>query len=357
MRHFGVVYDVGLRYFGNRFSFHEPFPLELVRHDMRVIADELHANAVRIEGEHVDRLVAAGRAAHTAGLAVWLSPWKMDAGVEETRDYLVAAAKAAEQLRLEGAKVVLVVSCEYSIFCDGVFPGDSILERSAKVREALGPAGWPTTPKHLPEPFTEKTALLNDLLRSLIEAVRPHFAGPLTYSAAIFEDVDWTMFDFAGPNYYRENETDEEYIAGLDFFRTFDRPIVIPEFGCCTYEGAAARGGRGWRIQQGTTSTGEGIFEGGVVPVRSEREQADYLERQFRIYAEHDVYAAFAFLFSFPLRRFDVGARDMDMISFSLVKYFPSGDPRNDAMPPWEPKASFHRLAKVFAELSAAAAD
>ncbi|KAL3442323.1 hypothetical protein BJX65DRAFT_286985 [Aspergillus insuetus] len=47
------------------------------------------------------------------------------------------------------------------------------------------------------------------------------------------------------------------------------------------------------------------------------------------------------------------GARDLDMMSFSLVKHFAEHDPRSMAMPPWEPKASFHRLAGIFRSMVA----
>ncbi|MGY3609527.1 hypothetical protein [Bradyrhizobium sp. Leo121] len=49
MRYRGIVYDVGLNFADQGFSV-EPFDPVLVAHDIRVIANDLHANAVRTEG-------------------------------------------------------------------------------------------------------------------------------------------------------------------------------------------------------------------------------------------------------------------------------------------------------------------
>jgi hypothetical protein len=356
MRYFGVVYDVGLRFSGTEGFSVDPFDPALVRHDMQAIATDLHANAVRIEGEELGRLVLAGRAAHQAGLAVFFSPWKMDAGFEETRAYLAECATAAEQLRREGADVVFVSGCEYSIFSDGIVPGSGVYERSSWVHAQLSDVGWPNIPVGLPDAFDEVSRELNEVLGSLAETVRASFDGPLTYSATIFEDVDWGVFDVVGVNYYRETQTDEEYLAGLDYFRRYGKPIAIPEFGCCTYEGAAARGGRGWRILQGTASDGSGVFEGGVIPTRSEREQADCVERQLRLLAGADVFAAFVYVFAFPPYRAGAGAKDLDVASYSMVKFFPGENPRSGSMPPWEPKESFHRTGEFFRNYAAARA-
>ncbi|KAL5342127.1 hypothetical protein BJX70DRAFT_357024 [Aspergillus crustosus] len=47
-----------------------------------------------------------------------------------------------------------------------------------------------------------------------------------------------------------------------------------------------------------------------------------------------------------------IGAKDLDMACFSLVKTFPECDPRAKAMPPWPPKEPFHRVAKRYQSLS-----
>ncbi|MGW3690040.1 hypothetical protein [Streptomyces sp. NPDC005125] len=354
MKYFGVVYDVGLRFSGTDTLSVEPFNPVQVEHDMRAIADDLHANAVRIEGEDIERLMTASRAAHAAGLTVYFNPWKMDAGFDETRAYVAEAAGAAETLRREGADIVFVTGCEYTVFSDGIYPGSTVYERSAWVHEQLGDFGWPKSPIGLPEPFPEKAKELNRVLAALAETVRDVFGGPLTYSAAIFEDVDWSIFDIVGTNYYRETQTDEEYIAGLDYFGSHGKPIAIAEFGCCAYEGGAALGARGWRVLQGVNPDGTGNWRDGVVPTRSEREQAEYVERQLKVFATQDVVeAAFVYVFTHQGYPTGEGARDLDLGCYAIAKLFPDNDPRSKAMPPWEPKEAFHSAATFFQEHAA----
>lgn len=126
------------------------------------------------------------------------------------------------------------------------------------------------------------------------------------------------------------------------------------EVGCCAYEGAAERGDGGFILLKGTNPDSSGIFEDGVVPTRSEREQADYLGTQLDLLANADVHAVFAYVFSFPCMPTGEGAKDLDMTSYSLVKTFPDRDERPKAMPPWAPKESFHRVANFFRDHAAA---
>ncbi len=94
----GVVYDVGLRFTPESCSV-DSLDTALVAYDMSVIANILRANAVRIEGEDVSRLVAATRIAHSRGLKVLFNPWKMNVGEDDVVTYMAEAAKAAESLR------------------------------------------------------------------------------------------------------------------------------------------------------------------------------------------------------------------------------------------------------------------
>jgi hypothetical protein len=125
------------------------------------------------------------------------------------------------------------------------------------------------------------------------------------------------------------------------------------EFGCCAYEGAAARGAGGFMLLEGTNSDGTGIFQDNVVPTRNEREQADYIGTQLSLLESAGVHAAFVYVFSFPVLRAGVGAKDLDMMSYSMVKTWPDDDPRSKLMPPWEAKEAFYRVAQCFERLAA----
>ncbi|CQD23217.1 MULTISPECIES: FAD-dependent oxidoreductase [Mycolicibacterium] len=346
MRDYGVVYDVGLRFTPEELSV-EPFDPSLVAHDMQVIAEQLHANAVRIEGENIDRLVTAARCAHSAGLAVYFNPWKMNAGVEETRRHVAEAAIAAEQLRREGVRITFVTTCEFSIFGDGIYPGSNVQERIGWMAGQIDPTSENSLQQG--KQRLAPTAIeLNRALRSFAETVRVSFTGPVTYSAGAWEDVDWSVFDVVGVDYYRQGESDEDYRVGLRRLKHEGKPLAVMEFGCCAYEGAAPLGGGGFMVLKGVNDDGSGVFDGGRVPVRSESEQAEYVTQQLEVFASEDVDAAFVYVFSFPLYRYGEGAKDLDMMSYSLVKTFPDEDPRSRQTPPWEPKLAFERVADAF---------
>ncbi|KUM61044.1 hypothetical protein ACN42_g6071 [Penicillium freii] len=201
--------------------------------------------------------------------------------------------------------------------------------------------------RDVPQVFRDKSVELNEVLRSFANAIRAKFSGLLTYSASTWELVDWDIFDIVGVDDYRRGESEEEYVAGLERHR-FGKPLAVMGVGCCAYEGAADRGDGGFMLLKSTNPDGSGAFEGGVVPTRSEREQADYLGTQLSLLAASDVHAVFVFVFSFPCMWKGEGPSDLDMMFFSLVKYFPERDLRSNAMPPWTPKESFHRVADVF---------
>ncbi|PLB51396.1 hypothetical protein P170DRAFT_453152 [Aspergillus steynii IBT 23096] len=343
MKYCGVVYDVGLKFGDHGFSV-EPFDPPRVEYDMRVIANEIHANAVRIEGEEISRLETATRAAHSVGLAVFFNPWKMGEGVDETRDYLKEAAKTAERLYQDGVNLIFVAGCEYTIFSKGIFPGESWNERAMWLGSHLS-GGHASD--DVPRALREKSVELNEVLRSFAGVVRKEFSGLLTYSAGTWELVDWDIFDIVGIDYYRRGETEEKYISGLQRYR-FGKPLAVMEVGCCAYEGAAGRGDGGFMLLKGTNPDGSGIFEGDIVPTRSEREQADYLSRQLDLLSGADVHAVFVYVFSFPCMPKGEGPSDLDMMCFSLVKHFPDQDGKSRAIPAWAPKESFFRVAEFF---------
>ncbi len=68
MRGRGINYDTGFLSAGT--TTHEPFDTEVVRREMEIIRNDLHANAVRITGGLPERLQAA--AEHAAD-AAWKS--------------------------------------------------------------------------------------------------------------------------------------------------------------------------------------------------------------------------------------------------------------------------------------------
>jgi len=347
MKYRGVVYDVGLRFTeGLPFSV-EHFDPKLVDYDIKTIATQLHANAIRIEGEDIDRLVTATRLAHEAGLTVLFNPWKMNVPIAELPAYFSEAALAAEQLRSEGVDLIFVAGCEMSLFNQGIFAGSTQSERTQK---GLMPLGNLPQAEAL-EVLAMKLKLLNEELHKIVVSIREKFNGTVTYSAGIWERVDWSLFDVVGVDHYRSNETAEAYVKTLDHYRV-GKPLIVMEVGACTYEGAAKLGSSGYMILEGMNPDGTGVFKEGVVPNRSEQEQADYVEEQVRLLSTSNVEGVFIFLFSFPSLYHGEGAADLDMVSFSLVKNQPQNHPKSRQMPPWKPKEAFYRLAKIYQEMA-----
>lgn len=347
----GVVYDVGLRFAPGKPYSVEPFDPALVKFDIHCIAHDLHATAVRIEGEEIERLVTAARIAHSEGLCVFFNPWKMGVSIDDLATYYAEAASSAEQLRKEGIDIVFVTGCETSIFNAGVLPGATLAERigwlGAQFTTA-GPRGRASAA------FADKWSVLNTALANFARSIRGEFKGRVTYSAGLWEQVDWSLFDIVGVDHYRQGESAEEYVEGLKRYQT-GKPVVVMEVGSCAYVGAAARGGGGFMILEGRNPDGSGKFAGGVVPSRSEREQADYVGEVLELIDSAGADGVFIYVFSFPQSPIGEGARDFDMVSYSLVKTFPKSDPRSRAMPPWVPKEAFFRTADFYRRYAATA--
>lgn len=346
MKFRGVVYDVGLRFTAGKPFSVEHFNPELVAFDIGTIASGLHCNAIRIEGEEISRLVTASRIAHRAGLSVFFNPWKMNVPAADLPAYHAEAARAAEQLRLEGLDIVFVAGCEISLFNEGIFEGSTIMER-VKGLMALGAAAQSGDQAFVRACETR----LDGVIRHVAAEVRKEFKGPVTYSAGMWEKVDWALFDIVGVDHYRSTESAAEYVGTLDNYRV-GKPLVVMEVGSCAYEGAGRLGGGGFALLEGVNPDGSGKFADGIVPTRSEREQADYVAEQLQLLSRANIDGVFIYVFSFPAYPIGEGDRDFDMMSFALVKTFPPAHPGSEKMPPWEPKEAFHRVASVFREMA-----
>ncbi|RNM03840.1 hypothetical protein [Dickeya undicola] len=342
----GIVYDVGLRFTPDNPYSVEHFDAELVAHDVQTIATHMHANTIRIEGEEIDRLLVASRMAHAAGLTVFFNPWKMNVPVADLPAYFAQAALAAEQLRNEGVDLIFVAGCEMSLFNEGILDGSSIAQRVQGII-AL------STAKQAGDNDVELARMerLNNALAQIVARVRETFTGRVTYSAGMWETVDWSLFDMVGIDHYRSNESAEEYTKALDPYR-LNKPLVVMEVGSCAYEGAGKLGAGGFMRLEGVNPDGTGIFTDGIVPTRSEREQANYVEEQLQLLTNAGIDGVFIYVFSFPTFPYAEGARDFDMMSFSLVKTYPAAHPNAGKMPPWEPKQAFFSVASRYKALA-----
>jgi hypothetical protein len=191
------------------------------------------------------RLARAGEHTLAAGLELWFSPVPVNLEPGALPGYFARCAREAERLRrAHEGRVVLMLGCEISLWCAGFLPGgDSVLGRIATV----------TDPALQRKPDV-MAALASGLerarhtLRDIVRAAREKFAGPVTYAAAPWETVDWELFDLVSVDLYRDSTNAAGYRDALRSYTRFGRPVAVTEFGCCTYRGAAGRGGMGWMI-------------------------------------------------------------------------------------------------------------
>ncbi|EST31915.1 hypothetical protein [Streptomyces niveus] len=127
----------------------------------------------------------------------------------------------------------------------------------------------------------------------------------------------------------------EQYTDGLHARLDHGKPLLITEFGCCTFEGAAAAGPTGFDIID--WSADPPVLAGACV--RSEQEQADYLTDPLDVYESQGVHGAYVYDFASSKPYSPDPARDLEMGSFGLPKAVEGG---------WEKKEPFRVVARRF---------
>jgi hypothetical protein len=349
MRLRGVSYDVGRVLDG--MNWRPAFDPAETRRELAIIRDDLHCNAVRICGADIGRVVSVAADALDLGLHVWLSPELWDHDATETLEYVAAAARQAESVREQWPdRVTFSVGSELTLFMKGFLDGDSFRERLAHPalidRLRSGAHNEP----------------LNAFLARATAAARQSFRGPISYASLTSEHIDWTRFDVVGVDLYREAANRDRYARELRRYLSYGRPLVISEFGCCTFRGAADLGPRGWEIVDFSTLPPK--LKGDYV--RDEGEQAREVADLLATFTEAGLDGAFVFGFVQPLNPYSEDPRyDLDMAAYSLVKSFGSrlGDVASllPELPwdttrmgstypglPWEPKESFRAVAQAY---------
>jgi hypothetical protein len=337
----GVCYDVGRVIMGQ--NQRPDFDIHLIGHELSVMKDSLHCNAVRICGESIDRLRLAAEEALRRDLEVWLSPELFGRGPDETLQYLAEAAAAAEELRRQWpGRVVLSVGSELTLFMNGILASDNILDQLSS------PLSLAWTMLRL-RVGRSNNRRLNAFLKKATTTVRPVFQGPLTYASTPIESVDWKLFDIIGLDYYRAKRNRARYGENLARYRRFGKPIVITEVGFCTYQGAEDRGGQAFMIAD--PKNPERVDSSYI---RDERLQAKELTDVLAVINGSAADGAFVFTFVTPtLPHHEDPARDFDKGSFALVKSHegPTGEPPYPDTP-WEVKEAFDAVGKAYAAMA-----
>src|SRR5262249_58320904 len=91
--------------------------------------------------------------------------------------------------------VGLVTGGGLTVLGAGFLPGGTFYERIQRLK-SRGP--------RLYAAFARLPGKLNRFLAATAEAARSRFAGPLTYASGMWEPVDWSPFDIAATDAYRD---------------------------------------------------------------------------------------------------------------------------------------------------------
>jgi len=307
------------------------FDPRIVHRELGIIKNDLHCNAVRICGLDMDRLMIASEDALSQGLEVWLSPEMWDRSQDETLEYIAGAAERVEGLRRRWpGKLVFSVGSELTLFSQGMIEGKNVFDRISR-------------PSFLGDIMAGKyNGPLNVYLSNLSEAARKLFRGPLTYFSVPFETIDWKPFDFVGVDHYRDARIKDSYGQMISKYNSFGKPVVIGEFGCCTFRGADLLGANGFMItfgmMEGLLGKNQKIpkmfLDMAHIPprvdghyIRDEELQARELVDQLGVLDAAGVEGAFVHTFVVPNSPYRADPRyDTDMANFSLVKSFPEAE-------------------------------
>lgn len=324
----GVDYDTGTRYAPDVDS-RPDWSAPLAHAHIRSMREDLHANAVTAFGSDPGRLAATAELALESGLHVWVQPRLPDADAARTLEHLLQVARAVEPLRRAGGDVRLNVGCELSVFMRGLLPGSTFQARAARLRWS-----WPALPV--------VHARLDRFLARAVDGVRREFAGETTYGAGSWERVAWRRFDATGINHYRDRTTAATYTESLRTLRaSHGRPLLVTEFGCCTFIGADDAGAEGDAVVDWNHPDGPLVRAG---TVRDEATQARYVTEVHDQLVDAAVDGMFAFEYSEPLlERREDPRRDLDVGSFGLVAVRRHETPRGPRYED-EPKAAFLAL-------------
>jgi len=342
MKYHGINYDIGTQFTKGKFS-RETFDLNVVQKEIEIIKNELHCNAIRISGQEIVRLSQASEIALKLGLTVFFSPAYINATQQETLDYLSQCALAAEKLRLKYPNLIFVIGCELSLFIQGFIRGDDIYIRLKRMFNFF------FIVKKVFKIKSKFNRKLNDFLKEAVSMIKGNFSGQITYASGTWEEIDWTLFDIIGIDHYRAFYNKSTYRKEMHPYMEHGKPVVVTEFGCCTYKGAEDAGGGGWAIIDWTKPKPELKKE----YTRDEGVQANYILELLDIFQEEKIAGALVFTFVNPVYAYNEDPRyDLDMASYSVVKTFENPQKGSYKDMPWVPKKAFYKLAEYYAKIN-----
>ncbi len=322
----GINYDTGTEFAPGMPSLTWAAPD--MQYDLRIIKNELGCNAINIFGRDVGHLCETAAYASETGLTALVQSRLFHAAMPEVKAHILQLAEKLETLRRKDPRIILNIGCELSIFMQGIIPGNTVEERIASL-----------STRH--QDFPAYNATLNKFLESVCAPARKLFKGKITYASGSWEQIDWKDMDYRSVNYYLDENNSKEYAGQLRKMVKQDKPLLITEFGCCSFKGADKAGAGGHGIIDWKPSGAE-IRDGYE---RDEKVQAAYLEKLIRLYREEQVTGVFPYVFSNAYLPHSADPKyDLDMAGYGIVKtIYPA-----TAGVRWERKEAFRMLAGLY---------
>ena len=117
------------------------------------------------------------------------------------------------------------------------------------------------------------------------------------------------------------------------------KPVIVTEFGICSYAGADSSGGGGHDVIDFSTTPTR--IDPGLE--RDEQLQADHLVELIQIFTEEEIDGGFVFAFSEPSNPWSKDpALDLDRASYGIVQVLHGSG--------WVAKRAFHAIASAYDE-------
>jgi hypothetical protein len=276
------------------------------------------------------QLIDAACTALEVGLDVYLRPNVPEMPQPKLLEHLGAVAAAAEELRRQYPdRVTLFIGSEFSHTAPGIVPGPRSFLRLKLILR-------------FHRVFRRRIdRRLRTLLTAAAATARRHFHGPISYSAAGWEEVDWSPFDLVGVSLYRGRRNHATYTDRLrSLVRGSDRPFVVTEFGCGAFTGADLWGAGSFQIVNWFAPPPR---ISGDHP-RDESVQARYLGELIELYDAEGVHGCFVFTFAIPdFPNRDDPTHDLDKAGFGVMAVAEDGSRR--------PKEAFGEVARRYGDM------
>ena len=370
MRIKGIVYDCGLEYWpGQKLR---EISEEQMKKEFELIEKELNCNAIALQSSLNERLIKGVKVALETGLEVWVVPRYFNKSIEETLELLKSLVK--ELKNFEKERVVLCVGDVISLAVTDFFPGKLFCDRVRSLRIFTGlkslyfqimgeeSEDWyfrvkdkDFLLKNFFESFVSKKKVkemewlakeigkeiknfnqkFDEFMNKLLK-VGKEFGGKLTYCAGDWEEVDWGQFDLISLSYFLSCNNWFTYAPTLKMIKEkFGKPLVVMEFGGFAFRYSSMFGANGWSI-----------FDRFEVE-RSEEEQAEHIERQFKLMKKAGVDGCFCFTFLDVPEKVHVEnpsyyKEDLDMGGAGIMKLLP-----NNTL---QPKKAFFKLKELYSQ-------